>query len=109
MDYKKIILIVATLLIATSSFTLPARAANGTYTCTVVKAGPTSDGKVLVMLTDTGGKFTRKWFTCSAGQENRMLATALAAFSNVVKVSVYTDYTKRSTNARIIYKMYITE
>jgi len=63
-----------------------------TFTCTVNQAGAQGSA-VNVMLTDNAAtpQFSKKWFKAPLGQENRILAVALAAISSSKKVSVMVD------------------
>ncbi len=51
------------------------------YHCEVTRTGPAEDGVVYVMLRDTGGAFSDRWFKAVDRMKREMLATALAAMS----------------------------
>ena len=91
----KIGLVILTVLMAITLFTTPSGAAQAWYTCNVLGAGAggtsSADGTVYIYLTDASGSFTKKWFTCLSGQENRMLAAALSAISQGKTVYVKAD------------------
>jgi len=61
------------------------------YTCTVGLVGSSGSKHVRVKLTDTGGKFSNKWFECREGREKEMLAVLLCAAASSMNVKVYTD------------------
>lgn len=71
---------------------VPAAAENGWYNCNVIQGGP-SGTEVRIMLTHavSSPAFTNKWFKVPTGQENRMLAVAVAALINKKKVAVLVD------------------
>lgn len=69
-----------------------------TFTCTVTQAG-SQGSAVNIQLTDTAAtpQFTKRWFKAPLGQENRILAVALAAMTNAKKVSVTADLGSSTT------------
>ena len=64
------------------------------YTCTVNKAGPAADARetsapvVYINLTDNAGAFANMWFYAADGDQNQMLAVALAAINGGKRVEV---------------------
>jgi hypothetical protein len=71
---------------------VPANAENAWYNCNVTQTGP-SGTEVRVLLTDSAATpaFTSKWFKAPQGQENRMLAVAMAALTGKKKVAALVD------------------
>lgn len=103
MEKKKIGLIVLAVLVVTALYTAPAGAAYAWYTCEVVQAGP-GGNTVYVMLTDTGGAFTDKWFQAySSAMANAQLATALTALTTGQQVYVRADAVPSTGSLFAIY------
>jgi len=70
------------------------------YNCIIERVTPHApSGEVYIMLTDVNGAFTMRWFRVPVGQENRFLATALAAIALNQNVVVWLD--SINANARI--------
>jgi hypothetical protein len=92
MKRHKMQVMAATMVVLVGFLTGMARAETGTFTCTVNQAGP-SAALVRINLTHsaTTPTFTAKWCKARAGQENRMLAVAMAAITNNLKVVAVFD------------------
>lgn len=67
----------------------PAPSAGGWFTCEVGAAGPAEDGTIYVLLKDVGGAFPYQWYYAIVNERKEMLATALAAITSGIKVTVY--------------------
>lgn len=65
--------------------------ASGWYTCTVVMAGAGWGSNCYIKLSDTASTpaFTNTWFIALPARKKEMLATALTAMSNNMKVLVH--------------------
>jgi hypothetical protein len=76
----------------------------GWFICTVDVAGPTQSG-IYVCLTDTSypQAFKQKWFRCPDNLSNEMLATALTAMTNNMKISVEADSDQAYGSINIMY------
>ncbi|MBF0226939.1 MAG: hypothetical protein HQK76_15950 [Desulfobacterales bacterium] len=87
---KKLFLL--TLVMGVFCFALNANAATEYYTCSIVAAGP-GWGGYLLKISDTAASpaFTNKWCLFPTNQEKEMLATALTAIANNLKVGIYVD------------------
>ena len=99
--------LVITLLIALGvvlSSGVSANAAEGWFVCTIDAAGPNQSG-IYVSLTDTASPqaFKQKWFRCPDNRSNEMLATALTAMTNNMKVSVDVDPEQVYGDINIMY------
>ena len=95
--------LILTLLIAFSLVLSSGAGANaGWFICTVDAAGPTQSG-IYISLSDISGTFEKKWFRCPDNVSNEMLATALTAMTNNMKVSVEADSDQVYGNINIMY------
>ena len=88
--------LILTLLIALSLvlfIALNASAEYQRYICTVTKAGPAGESDTWLELTDTSSPpaFEVKGFLCPEERAKEMLAVALTAMSNNLKVEVIID------------------
>jgi hypothetical protein len=99
----KIGLIILTVMMAMTLFTTPSGATMGWYTCNVICAGP-SGSTIYIKLSDNSGAWSNYWYTPASGQENRMLAIALTALANGMKVYVNVD---PASSSRTITTMYL--
>jgi len=90
MKVKKMLVMMVAVFSMVALLAVNAHAARQWYTCTIVDAGPTWGG-VYLRLTDDGGAFYEKWFQFRPDQEKEMLATALTAMSNNMKVKALID------------------
>jgi hypothetical protein len=90
---KRIRLIAMIVMLAGAYFVTDANAAVAWYTAQVNMAGPNSGGGTYINLTDTAPSpaFAGRWFTAPASIDREMLATALTAIANGMKVFVATD------------------
>jgi len=74
------------------------------FTCRVDKTGPIEDGRILVLLTDQGGQFTR-WFVATDAIKREVLSTALTAMSTGQLVDAGLSSPDENS---IIERLYIT-
>jgi hypothetical protein len=81
-----------------------ANAEEGWFICTVDAAGPNQSG-IYISLTDTSytQAFKKKWFRSPDNRSNEMLATALTAMTNNMKVSVVVDSNQVYGDINIMY------
>jgi hypothetical protein len=92
MTRQQVLVVAVTFFVVCGFMAARAGAEGGTFTCTVNQAGPQGT-YVKINLTDTAvaPTFTAKWCKARAGQENRMLAVAMAAITNNLKVVAVFD------------------
>jgi hypothetical protein len=78
----------------------------GWFVCTVDAAGPNQSG-IYVSLTDTASPqaFKQKWFRCPESRSNEMLAAALTAMTNGMRISVEVDSEQEYGEINIMYLM----
>jgi hypothetical protein len=89
---KKIILVLMVVFLTGAYFTKDAEAVRQYFVCKVEMTGSTDVG-ILVCLSDTAASpaFTNRWFKAFAGEENRLLASALMALSSDMYLGVVVD------------------
>jgi len=87
MRAKKVFVMMVVVLSMVAIFTINAYATEW-YNCTVVRAGSGYGGATYIKLTDENGAFYNRWFLAANGQEKEMLAVALTAMTNNMKVNV---------------------
>jgi hypothetical protein len=105
---KKIVLTTIIVFFIIGLFIMPANAALGWYTCNVKGIG-IGAGQVLVQLEDASQTpaFGPTWFTPQAGSEKMVLAAALSAQSQGLKVLVYCDPATVDQATRFAYTFYV--
>ena len=103
MKVKKIFLMMVVAFSMVALFAINIYAAQW-YTCTVVMAGP-GYGSTYVLLTDKNRTFTNRWFRALSTQQKEILATALTAMTNNVKVKVGLDDSTAYSSIRAMYLM----
>ena len=91
MGKKKIALILVIAFSMVAFFSLTASAERAWYVCTVYQVGPAGTDNVVIWLSDTEGSFDNVSFAAREGAENRILAAALLAIGNGMKVKVNID------------------
>ena len=74
------------------------------YTCNVIRVGAGGRDGVYMLLEDTS-TFGRKWFAARKGREKEMLAIAITAMTNNMRV--YILATLASSGPSPIYAMYL--
>ncbi len=74
------------------------------YTCNVLEVGVAGSDKVYILLEDLD-TFGRKWFSARPGREKEMLAMALTAISNNMRVHILA--TLAASGPSPIYTMYL--
>lgn len=106
MNVKKMFLVIVAVFSMVAFFGVNAYA-GGWYNCEVKMAGPTAGTKTYMTLSHASStpEFTGRWFTATSGKQKEMLATALAAMSNMVQVRAHLSSTGQYSTINSMYMM----